>query len=231
MNIEKEMILESDNTLILSDWHIPFENTKLVNRALDVIKGYDVQHIIIPGDFMDCINFSTFKDEQPADTWDEEIEYVAKHLNKLESLIGLENVYFLRGNHEDRWIRAMFGRGKLKHLFNMTGVVAPNVSNFDWMTLHSPSGKWRICHPKNYSVIEGSVPKRLATKFRCNIASAHGHHCMQTRDVSRHYHAVELGGLFDQSKLNYLNRNTTTHPGTVNGFLHLLGDSVDLVVG
>lgn len=216
--VDSPLTIESDNILIVSDWHIPFVSEKWFARVMEIQKEHDVRDIAIPGDFLDCENWSTFKDQQPKECWEEEMEYAEHYGNILSDTF--DNVYYCVGNHEFRWVRALYGKGTIKRLWKMIGIDQRNVhiTENDYMVLN---GDTRICHSKNYSQTELSIAKRLATKYHCNIANAHGHFAGIDTDISGNFWVCDLGGLFDSTKIKYM-QNTSTYPVLENGFLHVL---------
>lgn len=218
----------SNNILVTSDYHIPFVSKEWFEKLIAYRDKHKVKHIIVAGDFMDCMNWSAFKDMQPADTWEEEIGYVAEYLRILRD--NFKKIYFLKGNHEDRWIRATMGKGSMKLLFAMTGIInGYTTTDADWLSLTNGGKEWRVCHPKNYAMKPIAVPQRLLQTYMTNIASAHGHHCAHQKDISGNFDLVELGGLFDQDNIFYKKYTSTSHPQWGNGFLHLDNGEVKLV--
>ena len=239
---EAPLNIESDLTLLTSDWHIPFHKPEYVETALGMALERGIPDIAVIGDFWDCDNYSTYINYGIKDTFQAEIKHITRQLKRLVGLF--ENVYFCVGNHEARFLRAnavenAHGHLKLKQMMNMTGITEGYVCTDNrWMTLNN---EWRLTHPKNYSQTKLRVARRLADKYRMSVISTHGHFTAGAPDpLLRHpaflrpalhltgqkkktgdetvVQVADIGGLFDESKMEYKNIIDTTFPPTNPGF-------------
>jgi hypothetical protein len=89
-------------------------------------------------------------------------------------------------------------------------------------------------HPKSYSQKAGIASRALCSKYLKNVLNTHGHHVGWNYDPSGKFLAVDLGGMFDPEKIEYMNIKTTTHPvwnsgfGMLrNGYFHLFDQQTD----
>lgn len=233
--------IESDHILLTSDWHIPFDKPEYVEAALGMALDQGIPDIAVIGDFWDCDNYSRYVNYRPKETFQAELAHVTRRLQLLVDLF--ENVYFCVGNHEARFLALNAsgdaqGHLKYQQMMNMTGITEGyTCTDNRWMTLND---EWRLTHPKNYSQIKLRVAQRLADKYKMNIISTHGHFTAGAPDpVFRHpafmkpaphiagrkqktvekiVYVADIGGLFDESKLEYKNIIDTTFPNTNPGY-------------
>jgi hypothetical protein len=127
--------------------------------------------------------------------------------------------YLLQGNHERRIGIQTFSMIQVKHLFGFIGgeIWAKKFRYSVYDKMHI-GDKWLLVHPKSYSQISAAVALRLAEKYHRHVINAHGHFIALRYDRSGQYMGIDLGGLFDTSKIDYMNLSTTTHPFWNCGF-------------
>lgn len=78
---------------------------------------------------------------------------------------------------------------------------------------------WRLEHPKTFSKDAAKVAATAASIFHRNVACGHGHHIGFRHDASGKYLGVDLGGMFDADKQEYLHKTgITTLPAWNGGF-------------
>lgn len=134
-----------------------------------------------------------------------------------------DRVYFCRGNHEKRWIDMNLGMVGMEELFYMTGITEGyEITLDDHMRLKSGKENWLLAHPRNFRQTPLSVARDLASKYRMNVVSAHGHQWTQGADRSGHYLCLDGGGMFDASELEYL-RCTSCYPAVQGGYYIIAG--------
>ena len=211
-----ELHLAADDYMIVCDYHSPYFSVLWHNRMLAVAEKLDVRKIIIIGDLVDCAFASYYYSEHKpalADEADENKRLLRSFLDSFEEII------LIKGNHEDRL-------GRLTDAKVTIEILLENWTREAWGTQIKYSSydklfigdEWMLVHPKSYSQISGNVSKRLAAKFHRHIINTHGHFVAWGYDVSGEYLSVDLGGMFDLAKIEYVNMKTTTHPLWGNGF-------------
>lgn len=90
-------------TVILSDLHIPCQNTEAVNWALGYIAKTKPDNIVIAGDLVDFWEGSRFdKVPKSQESLQEEIELARAFLITLRKAAKNSNIYYTIGNHDDR---------------------------------------------------------------------------------------------------------------------------------
>lgn len=112
---------------LISDVHVPFHHKEKVNQFLERKTG---ENLIINGDFMDCYSLSRFSKTSEV-AFELEV-YEARALLELFSQY-FKNIYWLRGNHEDRYAQAVHSlipkdlRGMVKNLYEEVIRNIPNI--------------------------------------------------------------------------------------------------------
>lgn len=209
--------IHSDSLLVLADAHIPCMNVALAHRMFEMCDLLNVQDVLVAGDFFDQNMFSKWDPRKPSE-WAQEkrvAKYMLKHLTSK-----FRRVTMIMGNHDLRILKTLGWnedfRGLVSDLCD-----APNlyVSEYPKVEVND---KWLIFHPKSYSQVPGSVARHLAEREQKHVVSTHGHFTSLTFDRSGVHYAIDIGGLPDRSKMEYVNFMETTHPVWVNGFLLLI---------
>ena len=138
--------------------------------------------------------------------------------------VQFDKVYFLLGNHDARMLKRLDYMIKYADLMNI--VVQDEqervvVSQYPKAQVVQAGQEWLVIHPKCYSRVAGQKAKRITEKEHCHVVSTHGHMTALTFDISGKYHAVDIGGNVDYSKVEYVNQQITDHPKWVNSFVVL----------
>lgn len=227
--LEKTIRFNAKDIIISSDWHIPFQDKKLVEKLYGIQEEYGIEDFACIGDFFDCSNYSPFVKGcfEQTFSFQDELDAVGDELRRLSNVF--KNLYFCTGNHEMRWSKLNFGYVGTDKLFRLLDV-EPNrykVTNHDCMVMNK---NWLLCHPNNFRQQPLSVARELASKYLMNIVAAHGHYLMHGYDKSGQFVCLDSGGLFDSERLAYLSR-TTCHPSVFSGFFYMLDGKLNIVRG
>lgn len=218
---KNELHLDNDNYLITLDYHAPFHSVLWHNRSILIAQKFGLKKIIIVGDLFDCDFAKKYpRMEKSADEADEGLDFeTAENRKVMASLDYFDHVYLIKGNHEDRIGRKTDGIIQAKYILSYWGrEVYEKKCTYSVYDKLYIGDKWLLVHPKSYSQISGQVARKLASKFHRNIINAHGHFLSYGYDVSDTYQAIDLGGMFDKEKIEYISKKTTTHPAWNNGF-------------
>ncbi len=221
IKIYKNLELKDDNYMISCDYHAPYFSELWVNRLLAIADKFKIRKNIIIGDLFDFDFIKHYYEPEQRDL-DKEIKYSEPVIKALDYFD--ENI-LLQGNHERRIGIQTNSLIQAKHLFGVFGAEIWNkkfkYSDYDKLTI----GKsWLCIHPKSYSQISVSVARRMAEKYHRNIINAHGHFVGSGFDRSGKYMAIDLGGMFDDKKVGYVNLSSTTHPAWNLGFGAILNN-------
>lgn len=210
--------------MICGDVHVPLTNLAMVEAMFRKAEENDLQTLILAGDLFNFDSLGRFDPKQSDHTLAQELQIGRDFVAAL--LDSFEHVCIIKGNHEDRFMRAL--GYKLDFCQTMQLVLGEvftsneeklTISNLDHMYLYGPEGqKYYVNHPKAYSRQPLATGRALAAKHNCNIICGHAHHHAVGTDISGRYVVAELGGLFDIDKTAYL-REATTFPKQQNGLI------------
>jgi len=208
----------SGNIMITSDWHIPYYDTALAEKMLYIAQKFDIKKMICAGDFIDAYAISAFSIKIKEDTFQKELLIANDVMQKLLEVF--DWIFLLKGNHELRFLHALSDQVGMEHLKTLiTQDKRVFASDYSYAVV---DGQWRITHPISYSQIRSRVANRLALKFHQNIIMCHGHLWNMGIDDSGIYQIVDIGGMMDPDKIEYLGLRDTTHPRWNRGFAMLL---------
>ena len=166
-------------TVFISDIHIPYEDKKSLDMAMEIIKDMklsDKDNIIIGGDLLDYYPLSTFSPALTASNIEIELFEGVEFLNKLRKLAPKSNIFFFEGNHEQRM---------QKKILACCAALAPFLAN----RLHMH----QILEFKKFKIRNVSTPFTLNKK----LFYMHGH---EKRGFSTPQHIANVN-------LKYYNRN------------------------
>lgn len=214
-----EMLRIPDRPCALtSDWHAPYYSLRWLRRLLAVSSALKVRDLAIVGDFADESWVSRFvRLEHRGGGLNEDMRVILSTLQTL--LLFYKDVWWCYGNHEDRLPQALHGHDMLMASAEAAARSLPgNLHMTDMKTLLL-GDDWRLEHPKKFASDAAKVAVMAAAIYHKNVACGHGHHFGFKYDVSGKYIGLDLGGLFDISKQEYLFKTgITTLPTWNNGF-------------
>ena len=213
--------LEGD-WMVCGDVHVPFTHWDLAVNVAQVGRKAGIRKLLVAGDLFEFEHFSTYAQLVQTPTWAQERDATRELLSMW--LKTFDEIKILMGNHDRRLQK--FTQGAFEET-DILALVTTNdkvrMSNFGHCEIVSGDVKWRITHPRNYSVNNLVVAETLAMKYQCNIISGHEHHL--SMGVTRYgkFIAVNMGCLVDASKLSYVSLDDSKAPDMIPGFTMLRG--------
>lgn len=141
-----------------------------------------------------------------------------------------ENIDFVLGNHDGRFLRTIGSSMFPEELLRLVDQNNPKwrVAPYYYSYLETEGGRYQIEHPKTWAK---SSATKLAAKYQCHILQAHSHKWIFDLDPSGSFYAIQMGCIVDEMRLPYAaQRHGTADPhmlGAVivrDGFPYLLSD-------
>ena len=215
----KPWLLPPGEYVVTGDYQIDTHSAHFVERMLAVAAGLPKPRtLIIAGDFINADAFSTYDQEVPLSSFDDEVEAGRAVFAQLLSVFG--RVYWLMGNHERRVSRRTRAALQPRHLWALLCAdKRVEVSSWGHCVIDNPNGNdWRITHGSDYGVNQLTVADVLAQKYQQNIISHHEHHLAIGWDRFKRYVIINNGGLFEQSNMPYVVLDDSKHANMQNGF-------------
>lgn len=212
----------SGDAIVISDIQAPTTDLDMARLVIPTAQHHGIKRLIMNGDSLnvDWLSGYPVTVEQPRAR--QEIDAVAYLIE--EWLRWFDEIYFLPGNHETRFLKANAGNLEMRNLLSLlTSDRRVMTSNFDYLSLDTEQGRWFICHGSSYSVNQLVVADALAQKYQANIIVAHQHHAAIGWDRFKRYVIVDNGGLFRQSTMSYVTMRATKMPNMQTGFVALDG--------
>ena len=221
---------------ITADWHVPLTNYSLVNEFLD--HAVDVgctEWLLVAGDFWNQDFFSQFDFKQSTADLPRELFAGSEVIRRVLEVFG--DVVITWGNHDSRFHKVIkYGTDFVTTMEWLFHDLTPeekarlHFSNLDYAEVWTPRGPYRVCHPKSYSSVPLTAARKMASKYLCHVITGHSHHTAIGHDVSGQFTIAEIGGFFDASKTQYLQRSTS-FPVWQNGYGFIDGDGYLLLEG
>lgn len=101
-------IINQSKTLILSDFHFPYQDNKAIEIALNYGLEKKVNCILINGDLLDFAGISRHEKDWRQRTVFQEFEAVRQFLTSLRKHFPTAKIVFKEGNHDERWEKWLF---------------------------------------------------------------------------------------------------------------------------
>jgi predicted phosphodiesterase len=173
----------------------------VLEQGLDLAQKFDLQVLIINGDFVALDSFSTwarsavYKLAFREDEKEPALEILRVFLNHFPRIV------LTTGNHERRLAHRMDGQITIGDFFR--GIANVEYSEYAYCYLESGGRKILVCHADNYSRQPLVVPRELAAIHHMPIISGHCHHLAQGYDRSGKNWIVEGGSARSPERTHY----------------------------
>lgn len=110
----------NNDILILPDLHIPYHDVNALNAVLKWAEERTINTIILLGDFWDCYKLSYFATLPDRQDLGYERGVGNRILDIIQGKFPKAKVYYVEGNHEERWKRVMIDHPRLREsIFGM----------------------------------------------------------------------------------------------------------------
>lgn len=209
--------------MVVGDVHVPATNYAFACRVSEVAEAElkSPRKLVIAGDFWNFDAWSRFPAVIDPPAWKQERTAARSLIARWRETF--DEIDIISGNHDWRRIianEAAEGAEDLVDLLRSDGV---RWSIFKWCWLTSGGRRWRVTHPRNYSIVNLSVVERLSQKYDCDVLGFHEHHLGISFDRYGRHLIVNGGCLVDSEKLAYVQLDDNASGAMVNGFVMIKG--------
>lgn len=214
-----EPLTRYGDAMVTCDWHIPLHDPSLINTMVEVARTNKIKKLIIGGDYFHMEEFSSFLPYQPEASLEQE-RYDGNFIMKT-LLETFNEVDIFWGNHDFRLTKKLGYKKSFEETIDwmLEGLTKKErskirISSLDYMHYYpeGPDGrKFRICHPRNFSSVPLTVPRKLAEKYSCSVITAHSHHCAMGAAPNGVDLVIDGGGFFHKQRTEYIQKSTANH--------------------
>jgi len=103
---------------VFSDIHFPFHNIKALLKALEECEKFNPTHIVLLGDMLDFLNFSTFPHNPTIRDLGKGLSYLESFLKELRRFF-TGTIYYRIGNHEERFLKYIWKSKEITEFFQL----------------------------------------------------------------------------------------------------------------
>ena len=144
--------------IIISDIHFPNQDDKAIKCVFDFIKNHPVDTVIMNGDIVDFFDVSSFdKDPQRMFSLQTELDMAENFFKKLRKLLPEAEMYFIKGNHEDRMERYL---QKHSELFTLKALKIPTLLQLEKFNIHYKPKGFKFGSLK---IIHGDIVRKFSS--------------------------------------------------------------------
>lgn len=219
--------LERGGIAMTADFHFPLARYDLVERFLQESEREGLKTLGVAGDLFHADHVSRFDYKQASAGIVDEQRTGTAFIDAAAEIY--DEIIISWGNHDARYQKSLhYGLDFVRSMKMMLHEAKPeSLAKIRWTNLDHfyvekfPGAQgedlWYACHPKSYSSVPLTQSRRIASKMLCNVITAHSHHHSVGWDVSGRFVCAEIGGFFDRTVTEYLQRSTQ-FPNWQNGY-------------
>lgn len=221
------------DAFVTSDWHVPLHDPALVNKMFNRAALFTPKNLLINGDFWHMETFSSFIPNQPEAALP--VERMHGNLAIKNALQYFEHIYLCCGNHDFRLVKKLGFKKSFEEAMDWMFFALTDdersrlhVSSLDYMHYYPGDGrKYRVCHPRSFSVHPLTVPRALAVKYGCSVITGHSHHLAMGFAQDGHNLIMDSGGFYAKDRTEYIQASTRNHEW-VQGWIEFYQGTPDL---
>jgi len=220
--------IRDDAVLVINDLHGTKVDIELLQRTDDIRKYFDIKRVIIAGDLADnaALNMHRRRSLKHEANLRLEMNVIAEILEWLAPRY--DNIDILPGNHDLWLIEAVDGVLSYTDTINMlikSQAVRDkvSVSDYDRLTLYSGERVWTIAHQAAYNPTPLVTAQKLSEQFETDIYTTHQHiSAGPIRSRNGKHLLMDVGGLFDPAKFEYVQMQTRIGRQMEQGFATII---------
>ena len=214
---DSSMTVHGD-VLVIFDLHNPTYNKEFLYKACLLAKKYGIKKVLFGGDMNNCNQWNSKHMLSEKRRFQDDLELLGDTFSIMKDDFGF-SLHAILGNH-DMWF-LQYMKGEFDHKWIMEKLLGKiEVAPVEWCNVESGGELFQINHGANYSSANplGMVQK-LASKYHCHIIAGHQHHFAVGVDVSGRFQCIASGGMFDATRVRYIQERHKTNPAQQNGFV------------
>lgn len=208
-----------NSALVIADLHVPYQNSALLQRAIDMALAAGIQEVDIAGDLHDFNSLSPLNKGEPTTVLETDLRHsrqiltvLAHHFNK---------VRINAGNHDEYWVKKKGGTFQ-DLIYNevLLGQLSNQieVTNYDYMLR---GDNWVIGHLSSYDEQAGRLAAKISDLMDRNVAVGHDH-IRGSMYGEKGYLGISIGAMLTPDRFWYKQRRLNTFPPFQLGFLLLI---------
>ena len=211
--------------VVLSDIHIPYQDTAALSVALAFMKNYKPDNIVLNGDIIDFYPVSSFsKDPLRIDTLQDEVDDVISFLRQLKEDHPKAGIDYVKGNHEDRLERFLTNKAPALSSLNCLSIDELLDLGTYGISFYDESvylGELEVTHGYLVRKNPGASAKAVHEKTAKSILIGHVHRL--NKSYMRNKYGQHL--LIENGCLSSLEPDYTRFPNWQHGFTTVEYDS------
>ncbi|MCA2654532.1 metallophosphoesterase [Microcystis sp. M061S2] len=212
---------------VMSDLHCPMHDAELIYKAVKVARHFESKILILNGDVMDLNQISRHAGGYYRRKAEMEDDFAAaESLLKVLSQ-NFETIYWLSGNHcIERLVKLFRGEVQASRVLKMVGDF-PNlkITSRSFLDVNEAV---RICHPRQYGRVRGSLAQRLAQRWQKHIATGHQHHAAMSYSPDGKWQAVDIPCMVKVGLQDYVRNELNDFPEPMIGFGMVFGNYIQV---
>lgn len=191
----------------LSDIHLPFEYTNLLNASLEIIKDEKIDTLVLGGDIVDFYNVASWTIDKTALKITEEFDYVFEFLSKIRKMFPKQEILYIEGNHEERFIKFIFKKADvfaplIQRELSIPSILQLDKFNIEYKNEPFPIGKLFYLHGHEKKTMGQIVHIALTTLRWLNRSFICGHFHRFNMFIQREVEKSVKGGFTNGTFLN-----------------------------
>lgn len=207
------------DALVIGDLHAPYQNSTLLQDAIDLAMAVNITQIDIAGDLHDFNSLSPLSKGEPTTTPETDINHSRQILTVLAHYF--DKIRIVSGNHDEYWVKKRGGSFQ-DLIYNevLQGKLSDQVMATDYDYLLR-GDHWVIGHLSSYDEEAGKLAARISDLVEKNVAVGHDH-LRGHRYGERGYIGISIGAMLTPDRFWYKQRRLNTFPPFELGFLLII---------
>jgi len=210
------------DALIIGDIHTPYQNSELLNTAIELARAAKIKQVDIAGDLHDFNAISPMNKGEPSTDVDTDISHARQILHVLA--YHFESIRVVSGNHDEYWLKKHRGSTFQDLIYNevLQGQLSNQVTATDY-DYFLRGDDWVVGHLSSYHEDPGYLASRIADLFDRNVAVGHDH-LRGHRYGEKGHIGISIGAMLTPDRFWYKSRRLNVFPPFMLGFLLLINN-------